>query len=556
MGGGRRTFGQRIWLAIATGRNAAGSFVDSVVGVFNPEAGLQRRALRAIASASERRISQYYDDDRGSDPQHGPQRWMASRLSPDSELERDILEIRKRSLELYRDSTIGGAIETKLDHIVGQGFTYRPRISEQPGITATQAKGWNQQILECHNRWASRCDISGTCSLWECNRLSHRSWEYAGESLTIMYNDKRPYSPIPLILEVVDVERLSTPPERMGDKYCRLGIQYNDSGSGEILGYWIRTTQPYDTKQVEFKWEFHAAENVIHLFERWFPQQSRGYPWLQRTLDRIRDSEDLDEAGIIAAQVEACNAAFVKTREPLKTAQAAARGMARGKRLEDIIPGKIQYLDADAEEVIFNTPTKTNIVGTLHEWNYRRIAAGSDWPYEFLMKDWRGISFAGGRLVLCGAKIKCGVAQKFNVVKWLTPIAERATTQMILFGVVEGINLAKFQQRPWIFTAHSWTPQRWSYALNPGEEISSTVMAVENNMMTKAQAAEENGDLLDEIYDERQREVEQEEQRGITSAGRLLAVGQSGGLAEEDEPDPAAGKAASKTGSKKKSADS
>lgn len=526
---------QRVSSWAKSARDACGSVVDNVVFAVNPQAGAERMLTRKIITASEARMSSRDDERDGgyhdkAGRVDGPQRWMGSRLSPDSELEMDLETVRMRSAELYRTTTAGGAIDTKCDHVIGKGFTYRPKIVEQPGIAANVAKGWNTQILGCHNRWARCCDITGRKSLWELCRLQQKSVDYAGESFTIMWAKRRKGQPIPLVLEVIDCERVSTPPVKSGDPFCRMGIQYAPDGSGEILGYWVQTTHPGDTKQVSFKWEFIESERMLHVFEEWFPGQSRGYPWMRRTLSRWRDTEDLDEAAIIAAQLEACSAAFITTTRPTIKASKAAVKTVNGIRMEDVRPGKIQYLDP-TESVVFKEPTKSNIVGTLHEWNHRRIAAGIDWPFEFLMKDWRGVSFAGGRLILSGAKIKCEVAQQLVDVAWLAPIADEATMQMVLFRCVD-IPLADFQQRPWVYQRHIWTPPAWKYAITPVEDIQANVMAVENNQRTQASVVADNGDDLDEIYDEREYEREQERLRDIEPPDRIAAVaqqGQSGG---------------------------
>jgi len=307
-----------------------------------------------------------------------------------------------------------------------------------------------------------------------------------------------------------------------------MGIQYAEDGSGEILGYWVRTTHPGDTKQVQFKWFFVPAERMLHVLEEWFPGQSRGYPWMRRTLDRWRDGEDLDEAGIIAAQVETCNAAFVHTRQPLKAAQNATSKTTRnGMRLEDMKPGQIRYLDADSERIEFNNPTKSIIVGTLHEWNHRRIAAGLDWPYEFLMKDWRGMSFAGGRLILNGAQLKCEVAQQIVIESWLEVISNEVVSQMVLFGVVD-ISLVEFHSQPWIYQQHTWTPPAWGYAISPGEDIAATVEAVENNQMTLEEAIAKHGGHIEDVLKQRQKERAQEREYEIEPPARIAAIAQQG----------------------------
>lgn len=510
-------------------REAIATVVDQMVYIVNPQASLERRVLRQISRAADARMSSGdRDRDDAGDRLHGPQRWLGSRLSPDSELEQDLESLRAHTKELYRDTTAGGAIDARVDHVVGKGFTVQAKITAGKGLSQEAADGFNDELEEVYRRWSPACDITGRDSLWQLSRLVERSIAYAGEAFTVMWARNRPGRAIPLVLEVVDVDRISTPPDRTGDPNCRLGIQY--SADGEIEGYWLRTTHPDDTRKVEYKWQFIPADRMLHVYEKWFPGQSRGYPWMVRSLNRWRDGEDLDEAGIIAAQVEACNAAFVKTRQPLKAAQAMGTNSTSGKRLEDMSPGKITYLDSDAEEVLFNTPSKSNIVGTLHEWNHRRIAAGMNWPYEFLMKDWRGVSFAGGRLVLNGAKITCQCEQQLLVVAWFAGIWNEMVREAVLFSVTSGvtINLSRFQQRPWVYQAHQWSAPAWTYAITPGEEIDADIKAVEHNFKTLEQVAGERGGNMEDVLEQRQKERKLEEAKGIEPPDRIAAKAQQG----------------------------
>lgn len=535
MAGGRRTTLQRVTSLARTARDYCGAALDDLVYAFNPEAGVRRKVMRSIMQASERRLAMSADDDRDhGDRLHGPQRWNGSRLSADSELEQDLESVRTNSRELYRTTCAGGAFDTKVDHVVGKGFTYRPKIKAQPGISAEAAAGFNTQLLDVHNRWAQRCDITGKKSLWELSRLVQRSIDVDGESFTVMWAKRRPGQPIPLVLEVVDAERICTPPDKSGDPLCRMGIQTD--ADGEITGYWLRTTHPFDTKTSEFKWDFIPADRMLHVFEAWFAGQSRGYPWMQRTLSRWRDGEDLDEAGIVAAQVEACHAAFIKTRAPGPAAQAAATVTVNGQPQQTIKPGGLHYVQNGQEEIVFSTPTKSNIVGTLHEWNHRRIAAGMDWPYEFLMKDWRGTSFAGGRLILHGAKVKCQVSQMLLDVGWLMQVANEVTREAILFGAVD-INASAYQQRPWVYEVHRWTPQAFGYALNPGEEVDAKISRIEHNLSTLDEELADEGDQLEDVLNQRKVERDLEKKLGIEPAERVAQLAQQGQSANKPKPE-------------------
>ena len=231
------------------------------------------------------------------------------------------------------------------------------------------------------------------------------------------------------------------------------------------------------------------------------------------------DAKDLDEAGIIAAQVEACYVAFINVPNPGLDANGVANQLADttelGKRLRDMEPGMIS-VNTDGATVDFGSPSKGNSsVPALQQMNYHRIAAALNMSYEMLSKDWGGISFAGGRLILAGVKKDVRGRQKRLMESWLTPIWNRMVFEAVLLGKCD-IPISKYNDRPAIFQRHRWMPPAWEYCVNPGEEIKAWKMAMDENVITKSQVtAEYSGEDFEDTARERQREREIEREAKI-----------------------------------------
>lgn len=441
-------------------------------------------------------------------------RWMAPEISVDSAMEFDLQMIRDRSRMLYRDDTLGGAIDSRVNHVIGTGFTPQSKIRAVPGLSEEAAKGLNDEIEALYEVWSQDCEVNGKFGFWEAARLCERHNAFDGESFTVLSDVHVSGSPIPLRIEIVDPDRVQTPPGKANDPLCRLGIQYD--AAKRIVGYWIRQTNPFDHKDVSQEFDYIEAGRVIHVLERWFAGQTRGYPWMTRVLRRAKDVDDLDEAGIIAAQVEACHTVFVKTQgNSANFAKKRAEDQtADGHRVEDLQPGTAVY-GPDIDSVSFASPTKTNSVGTLHEWNYRRISAGIDYPYEMLVKNWGGLSFAAGRLVLASAELDCRVRQKLMRVRWYSALWQQMIREGVLFGALE-ISKTAYQRRPHVYSRHVWTPPRWPYSVNPIDDIRAKSLAVSENFVTRASVCAEYEGDYENIIRERGAEVARE-----TAAGCL-----------------------------------
>ena len=478
-------------------------------------------SLPAPRPKAEPQASSVTYEGASGDRNHGPHGWMTSRLSADSALEQGETqeELRRRSRDMYRNSDVGGAIETRVDLVVGTGFTLQAKIRETAGFcTKEQAKAWNQQLEDIATEWAISADVDGKTSLWECSRLVERHHAVDGESLTVWSDVPRIDGDIPLAIEVIDPDRLQTPPNLIGNRLCRMGIQKN--ARGQIEGYWIRDAHPGDTLNTEQTFTFYAADRVMHIFEKWFAGQSRGLPWLTRALNRIQDGKDLDEAGIIAAQVEACYAAFV-TKPPVNplspedVANAEAARIRNNYREKDLHPGTIRYMES-GETITFGTPPHgSKVVPDLQEMNYRRIAGALNMAYEMLARDWRGVSFAGGRLILSGVKLDTKSRQKRLRESWFRPLYHRMVNESVICGACD-IPAELYSKRPRVFNRHRWVAQAWPFCITPGEEIDATLKAVNGNLLSKSDAtAEMYGTDSEETFADRKAERDMEREMDI-----------------------------------------
>jgi len=480
--------------------SATSDFVDRCIYAVAPVYGAQRIAFRKSIAHLGAFEGGTHDNTRGSS-------WIGSKLSTDSALEEDLPSLRTRSRELYRNDSFGGTIDDKVNHVVGTGFTPQGNIDSR--IVGTEAaEVFNSENETLYKRWSAQCDITGRTSLWQQTCLMARHLEFDGEGFAVFSFDPDQMRPLPLVIEVIDPERVETPPGMIGNKLCRMGVERNESG--RILAYWIRKSHPGDTLEISEQFERVEAWRVLHLYEQWFAGQSRGLPWLCRTLNRLKDCKDLDEAMVITQQVQACFAVFVKTPyNPASAAQAASTGLSGSNRLQEIRPGGIHYQGV-GEEVQFASPPPSNSFAQAQELNYRRIAAAVNWPYEMLLKNWGGLSFAAGRLVLTALRLNVKARQKLIDEKFLSPVWRQMVDTAVAFGEMLGVSSVEprlYLRRPWVYQDHKWTPPAWSYALTPGEEIKANIDAVNNNQKTLAAVVAESGEDLEEVLKQRAKEM-------------------------------------------------
>ena len=487
------------------------SLIDRAVFAVAPVWGARRMATRKQFEQSERYFARALESSESDRTREG--KWLGSRLSADAFLEEDLETTRLRSRELYRNDFVGGAIDSRVEHVVGTGFTVQAKIKAKAGVvTAEQAKAINEQLEEVYEQVEPTACRTRKKSLWQKISLACRTVDADGECFNVLSDTPTVDAPIPLCVEVIDADRVETPPELIMDPTVRMGIKYGKNK--EILGYYVRDNHPNDNKEFSLSYKLIPAWRVQHIFVEWFAGQSRGLPWMTRALNRAKDGKDLTEAGIIGAQVEACFAGFIKSKSnPLSKAMGAATSTDSTRRLQEVRPGSMNYIGSE-EEIVFSSPNKSNSVGTLQEYNNRTISAALNWPYEMLMKDWRGVSFAGGRIILNGAKISTKVRQKLIIESMLRPFWHRMVEEAVIVGAVD-IDARLYRDNRHVFNRHVWAGPRWSYAINPSEETKARLMAVDGNLSTLANELAEDQMDLEEVIAQRIIEREMERQGNI-----------------------------------------
>lgn len=506
----------------------AGEVVDGIVSIFAPVQGARRRAFRIRMSS----VDLENRDNRSGDYTRGGS-WIGSRLSPDVEAEQDLDSKREKSRELYKTHSIGGAVDSRTNLVVSYGFTPQARIKERKGlVTAEQAKTWNQELEDVYTQTAPTICQTGKRSLWQLLSLAEKHHGFDGESLTILHDRGDAERPIPLILQVVDPMRLQTPPDKAGNPLIRLGIEY-DAG-GKIIAYHIRNSHPGDTGQSDQSFTRYDADRVLHVYEPMAAEQTRGLPWLIRNIDPAKDSDDLDEAAIVAAQIEACHAAFVTSQygNPANAATRAATSTTNGYRLQEIRPGGIHYID-EGTQVQFATPTKANGYPGIQEGIHRKMAAGANYPYEMLAKNWAGLSFAAGRLSLAECRQFRDVKQQLLREMWLCMVWQRIVFESVLVGACS-IPSRIFNKARWWFYRHEWTPPAWPFALTPLEEVNAKKILVKENVITKARWVAEHGGDREEVAEEREIERKDEIKKGIDPASTEVPAEELETLSPQD----------------------
>lgn len=491
-------------------KHPIGEWFDRLAYAVAPAWGAKRMAARRMFEMAERTASRYAraweaaDNDR-----FRGHSWLTSRLSPDANLERDLETLRERSHDLARnDPYAAGAINNLVCNAVGKGIRPQSRIEPVDGvISGDQARRWSDELEAIFSRWAEATSLDGLLTFYDQQRQWLQSWAEGGDVFIVesdVWNRER-NSPIPLVLETIEAERCASPNGVSRNGNIRLGIEY-DTG-GRRAHYHFRRAHPGDPGATTF--DRVPADRVCHIFEQIWPGQSRGFPWLSPVMPDLKDLKSYREAEIVGARVAACHTVFISGGDARSNARAQAQD---GQ--EEIAPGRIVYMP-DGSTVTLASPNRPGGgYSPFVEATLKSVAAGLNYPFEMLVKTYKGTTYSSGRLSLIDGRIMlCARWQQPLINRALKPIWKKVVREAVLFGDTS-IPPSLYQAMPWLIEKHAWIPQGWPW-VDPPKEIAAARDSMDGLLSSLTEELASRGIDIEEHFRVLQREREMRERYGI-----------------------------------------
>lgn len=247
----------------------------------------------------------------------------------------DILPVKNRvdarSLDTSRnDAYVAGAANIHRDNIVGSLFmlTASPSSIVLFGKEDTKWEDeFSEEVGEKFTLWAESADnwpdASRKTTLTGLVRMAVGIHTYRGEVLASVewLRDKDEIRPFNTAIQMIDLDRLSTPPDRAGDKTVRAGIKFNSYGAP--VGYFVRLGHPRDYLQPQsYQWKFVPIRKpwgrmqMLHIFDQTREHQSRGIAQMVSALKEMRMTKNFRDIVLQNAVVNATYAASIESDLP------------------------------------------------------------------------------------------------------------------------------------------------------------------------------------------------------------------------------------------------
>lgn len=362
-------------------------FLDKFLEALSPSLALAREEKR-VQLAQLRVMTDLY---RAAQWDRSFSSWDALGTDANTEIGSQVARIRNRARDLGRNNPyISRAYSVLSAKLIGKGV--RPRIAAE---VSSQVRN---RTLSAWQEWVETCDLDGQQDLYGLQLLAVRTMIESGEALVqfVSVPDQRiPWKIRILEPDMVDmsIHQQVTP----GGNIIIHGVEFNSAGQrvayhmyDEHPGSDIITGNTLSTRRI-------PAEFIAPLYRQDRPDQVHGVPWVASVAPLVQHLDDLMDTILKKEKIQACFAAFVRTRNRLKARSEAGLIPNQGlTRTEQISPARIDYLDGDEEITFANPPAGTNS-SEYHTKVLHAIAVGMGVTYAQLTGDLNNTSYSSSR---------------------------------------------------------------------------------------------------------------------------------------------------------------
>ncbi len=362
--------------------------------------------------------------------------WQPSTRSADSDIRpgKGVMDARVRDT-VRNDAYAAAGSEIRKDSIVGAMFLLNAKPAhgylayENQAMDETWAQEFQAEAELKFTLWAESpscyVDAQRVNTLTSLVRLAVGQFTTTGEVLSSAEypRDRKPFR---TAIQMIDPDRLSTPPTMREDPYMRMGVEKDRYGAP--VAYHFRDTHPGDPFMGRNSWTRVSRtygwgrQKVIHIFEQQRAAQTRGVSSMVAALKEARITKRFRDVTLQNAVLNATYAATIESDLPPEQVMAAIGGNsldpnAVAKAVASVQAGYLSAYSAYTEKsdnllmdgikvpllspgmkLNLRSPSQGGLIGTDFEQSLLRyIAAILGVSYEQLSKDYSKTNYSSAR---------------------------------------------------------------------------------------------------------------------------------------------------------------
>lgn len=503
--------------------------------------------------------------------------WHPPLQSADLDIIPEKATIDARARDVMRnDAYVRGGALLHQDNIVGSLYALNCKPATKilgAGFDETWEAEFQEEVEERFTLWAESpdawADAARRNSLTELVRLAVGIHVASGEvlaSVEWLRDFGRPYN---TAIQMIDTDRLCTPPDRLNDDRVVAGVERNRYGAP--VRYFVRVSHPAEYRWMTtdtFRWRAVAARKpwgrlqMIHIFDQFRPDQTRGVTEMVTALKQIRMTKQFQEVTLQNAVVNATYAAAIESDLPSVEAFATIGGVdnpgaAMSAYVQQYLSqiadysGGARNLQLDGVKIPHLYPgTKLNLMpagkggplGQEFEQSLLRyIAAALGVSYEQLSRDYTKTNYSSARAAMAETW------KRMNSIK--RSVADRFASSVYRLWLEEAVNKgliasmpAASRQEGWLYDAQrldALSRCEWIGAsrgqIDELKETQAAVLRLRYNLTTEEDEIARLGKDWRNVKRQRAREKAMDDELGLTPVENDNMMNAASGDVRDDQ---------------------
>lgn len=426
--------------------------------------------------------------------------WNAPITTIDGDIMSALSVVRQRARDLAQNNDYAKRYMRLMStNVVGAyGFKLRVRAVEENSDILD--KFANELIRKAWIAWGrkDRCSIDQRQSFRGLQHLALQSLVRDGEIFARVHIDKK--SRYGMRLQLIE-------PERIDETYCRpladgayikMGVECD--ANRRPIAYYLRKPDPraeaYGIISYTREYERVPAQEIIHVFDQEFINQTRGISWLAQSMLSLRMLGSYDYAAVVAARAGASQMGFIETTEETAGQPTGDEEDSEGNELLTFSPNTFAKLNPGEKFVSHNPDYPHSQYEPFTKAQIRRLSAGLGVGYTSLSNDLSDTSYSSARVGLLEEREFYMLTQEMFIENFLEPIYSEWLNFALLAGGIR-LPVYKFEKfnQPW------FTGRRWGW-VDPLKEVEAWILMVQAGFKSARTIIAENGDDIEQIYQE------------------------------------------------------
>lgn len=428
--------------------------------------------------------------------------WVLSAVqSPDQEIKGNLRTLRNRARDLVRNNAHAARyLDYAVDNVIGnQGIRLQAHVQQADDSLNEDV---NRRIERAWKEWCKPGNASadGRMSWLDIQALGVRSWEQDGEALIQMIPGFRG-NRFWFTLHPLDPDQLDETLNRQagnGRNEIRMGVEIDRRGRPVAYHIWDHHPSEHRDKRRRRV----PADQIIHLYDRYRPGQTRGYTRFAPVLMTQKMLDGYEEAEVVAARVAASKGGFF-TRDPESILEPRIESESQDDDFEmDLEPGVYRTVPLGYQFQSVDPTHPTTAFAEFQKAMVRRFSVGLGASYNVLSGDLEDVNFSSIRAGLLAERDTWRRRQT----KVIEHLHERIYPVWLQWALTSGaLELDSMNAADW--SEANWLPRGWPW-VDPVKDLQAAALELRLKLTTWSELAGSRGRDFQEILQDQKRERE------------------------------------------------